>query len=153
MPITTIGWTTTEGDDLFSGTLGDGSCTLRWRRINREMQFIARFVMGSTTTLPSTAAVALEAETFLSGIFPMLSVGPGVTPLGVVPAVAVSTAGAYVEGSALIRSTSVSENVNTGVAAEAMPVFEGDRWGATVPFTWAAGDFLILGNAIEAFDN
>lgn len=161
MPID-VPWTTISGSDVWAGTLGNGAATIRFRRTAGTIQFIAQLFVGSTTVfdgapnrflLPPGSAVP-DALSPSQQPFESLS-GFGDNPVvGVASGGAVATSSLVYPLVALVYQGSTVEGLATAVDLYVdLYATTGARLASTVPFTFQAGDLIVVGNALEAFDN
>lgn len=134
-------------DDVLDLGYPRGTLTMRSRRNNGAFEFLCWGVMAATLDTfgfgDFSGAFALQ--------IPTAPLATNVrTPRWVVPAVACDvSAKRYYAGTGLLYPSSFAGIVTL----ELVLGTNVKRAGPAVPFTWAAGDWFIAGNAAEAFDN
>ncbi len=135
-----VGWTNFT-------SVGNGSGICRTRRIADESQFTLYFTGGSTTNYGSgTAWIFFLPDGFVenqSGIRTILG-NSNVTYANIVPAVAVQASGPnYFPGIGRLQCLGPSLSAIT-------VMFAAGLGSSSVPFSWGANDYLIVGNALPA---
>ena len=155
MPVTTgftdvvvswdVGTIDPDSDDLPIGALpniNNGTLTALTRRVNQSLEIAMQLKFGSTTDPGGTP-----------WYFTLKFANPRESHPFVLPALAYDKSAArwYTGAAYCGHISAAAENNQLIVAAYFGQSVTGA--GATVPFTWAAGDRLLIGNALEAFDN
>lgn len=159
MPITTP-WTTQTETGAPTSVTTDAGASIRYRRANGALQFEYVFQVGAASVIAShefyaplndALAVPVSWAPITAGDY----FGGLVKPIGSASATAYDdSANEFYAGSAMVFAVVTGEEVVTGTASTLFRVaFSAGKMSATVPFTWAANDLLVVSNAIEAFDN
>lgn len=134
-------------------TRGNGGGYLRYRRVNGLLAFEYRFVFGSTTTFTGAAITlgTLTAQNTPSMPVPTAWAtarsGDSRYWLGTV------SCGAWDSSTDTYYGGAGHVSVSSGGTELIVPAFAAGRMTSTYPFAWATDDELLIGNALEAFDN
>lgn len=123
-------------------SIGNGEITGRIARIGGDLKFAVKFTPGSTTTWASSPSIF--------GIGGLMLPPDGIW--FVVPALAYDlTADRWYSGVArAIKQPNQSNPPPVSITCHFGT--NGEPLHSTVPFTWAAGDVLVFGNAVEAYN-
>lgn len=155
MPITTP-WVTTQPTIAATGSpaLGNGSCEFRSRRMNGVGLWAFRFIAGSTTSLGTGNCYfdTPAAYEFVTESIPTPAVAAihdaSVANHGQMGFA--KLAGGY---DWQLRGVAEPEIYEQTFVVGVLVWFGTTRFSASNPITLAAGDTLLAGNALEAFDN
>ena len=129
----TPSWQVGEGN----GTVGNGSLVQRWRRTGDGAFLIVQKLLFGTSTAPGGSSVwSFDLPGYVANdsvdYYPMSAF-----------AWDASAATPYACGALLSFPSE---------PAALLAYYQNQRISSTWPFTWAVGDYLVIGNAVEAYN-
>lgn len=122
-------------------TLGNGTVAGNYKQIGKSVFFRAFFFLGTTSAVGTVPTVSLPVTS--------IATPSGITPIGIVHYYDNSSA-ATVEGNLRWSSTTTAGLQVSAVTAAALSYVRNDAVTATVPFTFAVNDAILITGSYEA---